>query len=184
MNKKIKIILLIGIVGFLCGFLVAKSLTPDLAQVKKSIVDDLRQKLNSRIEKGLIPFFGFPEEVALTSLSGELVKIEENILEVKVRNDFLGGDLFDYLNQPDFYLKKVKVDEATKIVERKGKEMEQLRKEMEELKGGALPLTPYTETEISREDLKEGVSVSVEAKTEFRLEEDKVIEAETVAVAK
>ena len=74
------------------------------------------------------------------------------------------------------------IDEKIEEAKQTGKE--ELAGEMEELKGGALPLTPYTETEISREDLKEGVSVSVEAKTEFRLEEDKVIEAETVAVAK
>ena len=185
MSKKIISLVLIGIaIAFLTGFSLAKSLAPDLALVKESIVDDLRQKLDSKIEKGLIPMFvAFTEEIALTSSSGELVKIEENILEVKVENSYRGQDLLDYLNQPDFYLKKVKIDKETKIVQRELKESEQLMKETKEARPESPP-EPFVETEISVKDLKEGMSVSVEAKSEFKLEEEKVIEAAKIVVTK
>ena len=171
--------------AFLTGFLVAKTASPDLVVVKKSVVDELRQKLDSKIEKDLIPVFGiFPERAVLISLSGELVKVDaqNNLLEVRVKNNYQGGDFFDYLNQPDSYWKKVKVDEETKILARKEKEREEFIKEIEEYQGERFPPMPYLETETSFENLKEGQDIYVESEIEFKLEENQEIKAKVIRV--
>lgn len=196
MKRKIifflSILISIGI-GFSIGFFVAKSLSPNIETLKKSIVNELRQKLNSKIEKNLlVPMFGFrfpSQKITTKAFSGEITKIEGDIVEVKVRNVYSGGDLFEFLDEPEFYIKKVKIEKDTKIVERELKETKEVKKETTAMKEKSFQrpfpvFESFVEKEISKEELKEGTLIAIEAKSEFKLEEDKTIEAEKIILTK
>lgn len=188
-----------AIVVFFVGYFVGKNLVPvvDVEKVaqeaKREMLNDFRQKLNSKIEEGLLPTFARYREIArggeisLTSFTGEVlaIDIQNNALKVKVANRYEEGDFFNYLNEPNYYIKTVKIGEATKIVKQENKDRGEYLKEMEEYKKsgeeGSAP-EPYIETELSRENLKEGQKVTVDAELEFKLEENKAIQAKKIIV--
>ena len=199
METKIKnvISLLIGaIIIFLAGCFFGKSLVPVVdvgkvkLEVKQEMLNGFRQKLNSKIEEDLLPMFVRLRErgeMPLTSLTGKIsvVNVQNNTLKVKVSNLYEAGDFFDYLNEPNYYIKTVRVDEETKIVEQESRDRGEYIKEMEEYarKGRVGPAPePYIETELSIEDLEEGWEVTIDTESEFKLEEEKVIQAKKIII--
>lgn len=179
-TKFLALVLFISVVFSFLGFFIGSSLT--VANIEADMLSELRQKLDSRVEKGLIPFlFGMiEEEIEQTSLFGEIINIENNLIEVRVLNYYRGGDLFDYLRESDDYLKTVKIEDDTEIVKRETKSLEEMKLPDEiGLEEIMLP-EPYKETRFSKEDLKKGITISVEAKKEFGLEENEVIGAKKI----
>lgn len=198
MSKNLILIFVGAIIIFLGGYFAGKSSVPTVdinlvkQEAKQNLLDSLRQRLNSKTGKGLLPMFARyretdreREETGFASLTGKMsaVDAENNILEVKVANWYKGGDFFDYLNEPDYYIKTVKIGNNTKIVKQKGKDRGKYIKEMEEYKKsgekGSAP-EPYIETPLLLEDLEKGQEVIIETELEFKLEENKVLQAKKI----
>lgn len=200
MQKNIIVLVAVALIALVVGYGIAAVSAPkvDVEALKKEIsqktINSLQQKLNSKIQKGLIPFPGLMEEFSAkrTFISGELTAVDakNNVIKVKVANPYRGGSLFDYLDEPDYYVKTVKIDKETAVVKREMKTPEQLEKErkgtpkeaMEEGMPYPYIVPPYQETEIAIKDLKQGLTVSVESETEFELKSPKTITAKKIMV--
>ena len=179
MQKKTNLIIsIIGLlVAFGLGFGIGKSTSPGLKMTESQFLSDLEGKLESKTEKGLLfldPSYG--EKIVRTSLSGEVIKREENTFTVKVANRYQGGKLFDYLNEPDYYQKTVKLEKDTEIVKLIFKETQETSLSLEDI-----PF-PFEEKEASFLELKEGTKVFVEAKSEFDLAKTEEIPARRIEI--
>ena len=189
MSKTNKILIILGLlVVFGLGWAIGKStqpVSPQLSQadIEKKLIQDLSQKLAEKQKKGLLPFKALPgaTKEKMTSLTGEIISkdVQKGLLKVKIDNPYREGDLFAYLQEPDYYQKQIIVGNDTEIVKLKPKEMKELPKP-----GEINPeeLSPFEEIKLSLKDLKEGESVNVESQAEFKLEENKPIEAKKITV--
>lgn len=175
---------------FFTGLLIGKSLAPSANLTEEKVIEDFSQRLNSRIEKGLFPFPEFlkpVEKIVQTSLDGKILTIDlgKRNLKVEVSNRFKEGNLFEYLKEPEYFVKTVEVDENTKILKLEMKSSEEIEKEGEEYKKRMEskdlepipPPVPYREIEISFRDLKEGQMVYVFSDVAFSLKDVAPIKA-------
>ena len=188
-GKKIIWLLAGGVIIFFSGFFLGRfSLSlADGEKIREATLNELREKLALKTKDDLISgrFWGEPRESLLDSLEGEIVSIDRgrSIVKIKVANPYRGGDFFDYLNEPNYYLKEVKIEETTEILERKRKDREVYRQEREKAeREGKEPPSRYIETPLIFKDLKEGEEVEVETGLTFQLREDKVIPAKRIVI--
>lgn len=166
------------LVAFSLGFGIGKSTSPEPKVIESQLASDLEGKLESKAEKGLIIFLdiAYDEKRVRTSLSGEVAKTEGNILTVKVANYYQGGKFFDYLDEPDYYEKRVKVEKDTEIVKLIRKEIPETPLSPEEMG------FPFEEEKASPSELKEGIRVFVGAEAEFDLAETEEISAKKIEI--
>ena len=204
-NRNAILILLSGFFIFLLGIGVGKSVPlseSSYKNVKEQVIKDLEQKLNSKAEKRLIPpnlsNASQETEQMESSLTGEIVEIDSqnNIIKVEVENKYEGGNLFSYLEEPDYYIKTIMIDRQTKVVEKERKdnenfkrEMQEYREYMEKRREGELsesdrPVSPksFIEIEVAIRDLESGAKVFVESEIEFNLSGDKEISAKKIEI--
>jgi len=181
-NRTNLIILIIGLlIAFGLGFGIGKSTPLELPESKMSedqLILDLEGKLESKMEKSLI-FLGVAyddEKTIRASLNGEVIKIEGSTLIVKVANSYQGGKFFEYLDEPDYYQKRVKAEGDTEIVKLISIPPEELLSPSEET------FSPFEEEGASFSELKEGMKVSVEAKSEFDLADTDEIFAKRIEI--
>ena len=192
MNKKIIYIFIVIVIVALSGgvgFLAGKSccVSPDM--VKQNVIMELEQKLNSKLnlktEDSLIPFFTKEKRID-TFLMGAITTadLQANTLKIQVKNNYRGGDFFSYLNEPNFYIKTVKISDKTIVVRQEMKSVEEFEKERKASSEDdtGIPLLPYKETKVSIQDLKKGTQITVEAETEINLQDNKTIEAKKIIV--
>lgn len=97
-------------------------------------------------------------------------------LTVKPKIDKRVGNFLDYLNEPDYYKKRVKVEKGTEIVKLIPKEMPGTPPSPEEM------LFPFKEEKASLSELKEGMRVFVEAKSGFDLAKTEEIPAKKIEI--
>lgn len=180
MQKRTNLIILVIclLIAFGLGFGIGKSISLESKISENQLISDLEGKLESKIKKGLISFLeiSYGEKRARTSLSGEVIKIEGNILTVKVPNHYRGGKFFDYLSEPDYYQKRIKTGQDTEIVKLTIKEISEIPSFPEET------FMPFEEKEASLSDLKEGMKVFIEAESEFDLAGAKEILAKRIEI--
>lgn len=204
-NKNAILILLGGFFIFLLGVGIGKSIPlseVSYKNIKEQVVKDLEQKLNSKAEKRLIPFnlsdASQKKEQTENSLTGEIVKVDSqnNIIKIKVENKYRSGNLFSYLEEPDYYVKTVIINKQTRIFKKERKSSEDFRREMQEYREymekrreGELPegdrlISPksFIEIEVAIQDLKNGAKVFVESEIEFKLSEDKEVSAKKIEI--
>ena len=166
-------------------------------KTRERIVAELDQKLKDKAQKNLIPISASTlslTEKAQLYLHGEASGIDQDkkILDIKVENRYNIGSLISYLDEPDFYVKKVIVNDATKIIEKKRKSTEQYQSEINEYREGMkkmeegkmLPTPPsvYIETEISLKDVQNNSRLYIEAEKDFSLKNDNNIIAKKIEV--
>ncbi len=211
MQKSSKIIFLVLIAGLLIflfglavgGSISSKNYQTSLKTAKSQLINDFEQKLAFRMKKGLV-FWGSSkifttgleegesDATANYSVTGEIknIDLKNNAISVKVENKYESGSLFTYLDEPDFYVKTVKADNLTKIIKRERKNNESRLEEEQwekvkidgEIMLVPIPSSPFTETEISIQDLRIGSKATIETESAFNLKDDKEIKAKKMVV--
>jgi len=180
-------IILIFLLGIAIG---AKSRGTYQSPSNNQIIADLQQKLDSKAQKGLIPIMigrGSAANSQLkNNLTGQIETAAGNILAIRFDNRYDSGNIFAYLDEPDYFVKKFRINKDTKIIAKQRKDPEIVRKEMEDylakMKAAKeknntnsdliLPLSSYTEKEITINDLKVGTSATVETVSGFNIKDN------------
>jgi len=186
MNKKILHILAIIILAVIftgVGLLIGKDSCVSVDEIQKQAMTDLKQKFDSKVGENLIPFvlLGGGDEMFL---SGEIDSLQHDTVSVKVKNIFKSDDFFSYLNEPNFYIKTIKVSGETEIIRQEMKDSEEFMDEIEEYnkdQTGLSPL-PFKEISVFLKDLQKDVEVSVETGTAINLKGNEVIDAKKIIV--
>ncbi len=207
MQKFFKIVILlffVGVITFSSGFLIGKNISFKNYQtsLKNQLIAEFEQKLAFRMKKGLVFFgssktflSGFEEDSAEKKyfFEGNIdnIEFENNTISIKVENKYETGGLLAYLNEPDFYIKTVRVDNLTKIIKREIKNNEELGLEKEQWKEVKIdgknmlvpiPSSSFVETEISIKDLKSGSKAMIETESAFNLRSNGEIKAKRIVV--
>jgi len=181
MKRKIKIkrnirALLLFIVIFSAGFCFGRVSTPSVNSffpsadsVKQQILAEIDQKFTEKAGNLLLPIGNVSQQ--RTTLGGTVVGIDygKKIMEVKVPNRYTGGSITEYLYEPNYYIKRIKVLDSTILV----KSIFNISKGFPEI----------TEISISFEDIKKGQTVYVESTEPFTLSEDKQIIAKSIRIS-
>ena len=194
MNKKILHIFAIIILAILftgtgmfignsSGSSIDETLCVSLDETQKQIMADLKQKFDLKVEGNLIPFVLLDggEEMFL---SGKIDSLQQDTINIKVKNIFKSDDFFSYLNEPDFYIKTIKISAETEIIKQEMKDQEDFDDEIEEYNKDqtGLPPLPYEEIPITIKDLQKGVEISVETDVAINLKENEVINAQKIII--
>ena len=194
MNKKILHILIIIIlaviftgIGVIIGNNSCASIEDtsslSLDEKQKQIMTDLKQKFDSKVEENLIPFvlLGESEEIFL---SGKIDSLQHDTISVKVKNIYKSGDFFNYLNEPDLYIKTIKINDETEIIKQEMKDPEDFDDEIEEYNKDQtkLPPLPFKEIPIIMEDLQKDMEISVETEVAVDLKGSEVISAKKIII--
>ena len=144
---------------------------------------DQRFKEKARIGALPLPF----DEVMLRErifLSGEVMApgMEDNRFKLKVFNFFEGGSFTEFLFQPDYFIKEIVVDQDTKIREIAF---------FVEIPEPFVEIPEPEEREISLDELREKIALSIQAEEPLQLEveakqafvfgEDKLIPASEIS---
>ena len=178
------------IIGFIMFFLVGYSMPSNNESVstdmiRQNVIAELEQKLDSKIKDSLIPFFSEEKRIS-ASVIGEITTVDSQAetLKIQIKNRYMGGDFFSYLNEPNSYTKTVKISNQTKIVKQEMKGAEEFEKERQAYSKDStgVPPFPYKETEMSIKDLEKDMEITVEAETEINLQASKDIEARKVTI--
>ena len=186
MNKTILHIFVIVIIAIIfggIGLLVGKDSCVPVDETQKQIMTDLKQKFDSKTKEDLIPFvlLGSSEEMYL---SGKIDSLQHDTINVKVKNIFKSDDFFGYLDEPNFYIKTIKISEETEIIKQVMKDLEEFMDEIEEYNKDqtGLPPLPFKEIPISLKELQKDTKVSVETDTIINLKENEVIDARKIII--
>lgn len=173
-------------IGIIIGYILRPPLPQvDTADIERSAIGKLEQEFNSKKEQGLIKFIA--EVKNQTSLSGKITSIDKqtNTVKVEAPNKYAGGNFFTYLNQPDYYIKIIKINADTEILKREEKDIAQYMKEMGEYgkngNKGPVPMF-YKETKISAENLGKDMDIFVGSESEIKLEGDEIIQAKKIII--
>ena len=186
MNKKIIYIFIVIIIAIIfggIGLLVGKDSCVPVDETQKQIMTDLKQKFDSKTKEDLIPFvlLGSSEEMYL---SGKIDSLQHDTINVKVKNIFKSDDFFGYLNEPNFYIKTIKISEETEIIKQEMKDSEEFMDEIEEYNKDqtGLPPLPFKEISMSVKDLQKDMEVSIETDTVINLKENEIINAKKIII--
>lgn len=162
--NNIIVLLIVFLVALGLGFIVGKSTSSEPKLSEAQLISDLEGKLESKIEKGLINFSVFyGEKMPLTLLSGEATEVKANTFVLTFANHYQGGKFFEYLNEPDYYQKRIKAGEDTEIVKLIPKDLSEVVFSPEEM------TLPFDKEKASFSEIKEGTKVLIEAESGFNL---------------
>ena len=194
-NDKLKF-LIVGAFALILGIGIGVAISrnpssPSFEVSERQIVQALNDKLDSKVKNELISFnlsrtIKMEEGAPVSYLTGKILKVnaQNNTIEVKAGNIYKGGDLFSYLNEPDFYVKTVKIDSQTKIVRAGNGTEKEMPAAREGIESGGNELiskkSAPAEIEMTISDLKVGSKVSVETDPALNIKDNSEIKAKKI----
>ena len=186
MNKKnlhVLIIIILAIIFIGLGIIFGKNSHVFENESPEQTVVNLKQKFNLKVKENLIPFVVMAEGEK-TILNGQIDSLQKEAIDVKIKNVYKGGDFFDYLNEPNFYIKTIKISEETEIIRQEMKDSEEFQDEIEEYnkdQTGPSPF-PFKEILMSLEELQKDMEVSIGTVLPINLGENETINAQKIVV--